>query len=256
MLYNKQEIFNSIELVSIFFILLIAIIIITAVLYHNGKKAHKLTVTSYENALIRSQYEVQEQTMQTIGADLHDNIGQLLSLTSLTLGSVEFDHTEKAKEKVGAAYDLTIRSIREMRLLGKLLQGDQLINSGLAQAIEHEVSWLERSGKYIIQFRQTGEPPMPSNPDKDLIIFRILQETLNNTIKHASATFIGIRLDYCDNNLQLAVEDNGVGFDLSCPQTGMGLMNIRKRAVIIGGQLSIHAEPNKGTQINLFIPYY
>src|ERR1700749_4955134 len=108
MLTTKQEIFNTIELVSIFFILLISIIVITAVLYHNGKRLHQIEVANFQNLLAQTQLEVQEQTLQTIGTELHDNIGQLLSLTSLTLNSIELDNEAKARQKIDDSIELTI----------------------------------------------------------------------------------------------------------------------------------------------------
>lgn len=258
MLNSKQEIFNTIELLSIFFILLIAIIIITAILYYNRKRSHKADLSNFQSILLQSQHEVQEQTMQTIGADLHDNIGQLLSLTSLTLNSVTLDNQSKARQKIDAAIDLTVRSIKEMRLLGKLLQGDQLMVLGLPQAIRYEINWLEKSGKYQVGYTDDGEMPTANNADKDLIVFRILQEVLNNIIKHALATKINIKLQYTAGQLQLQITDNGIGFDtcnLPAGQMGMGLQNIRKRAGIIGGEVAIKSAPGTGTAITIFIPY-
>ncbi|MCR8561808.1 hypothetical protein KXD93_29400 [Mucilaginibacter sp. BJC16-A38] len=201
---------------------------------------------------------MQEQTMQTIGADLHDNIGQLLSLTSLTLNSIELDNEPKARQKVDAAIDLTIRSIKEMRLLGKLLQGDQLVVMGLSAAIRHQVSWVEKSEKFQVSYAEDGELPAVNNPEKDLILFRILQEILNNIMKHAHATQISIRLDYQNEQLYLKVTDNGVGFDtadLQHTEGGMGLQNIRKRAGIIGGGANIDSAPGEGTAITIFTSY-
>ena len=219
------------------------------------KELMKLT---FESELIKTQLEVQEQTMQTIGADLHDNIGQLLSLTSLTLNSVELDNLPKAKQKIDSAIDLTLRSIKEMRLLGKLLQGDQLMSFGLAEAIGHEISWMERSGKYEISYVNNPEVLLSNSADKDLILFRILQEVLNNIIKHAQATKIFIGLGYTDQTLLLEVTDNGVGFDainLLAEQRGMGLYNIQKRAGIIGGEATITSGAGQGTTIIISIPY-
>ena len=196
--------------------------------------------------------------MQTIGADLHDNIGQLLSLTSLTLNSVKLEDVEKAQQKIDAALDLTVRSIKEMRLLGKLLQGEQLIGLGLGEAIRHEISWIEKSGQYTVNYEIEGEQPVQKNPDKDLILFRVLQEILNNIIKHSKAREISIKLGYSDVGITLQVIDNGTGFDvtnLPGDQKGMGLLNIQKRAEIVGGTFFIQSQPGEGTCIEIFIPY-
>ncbi len=258
MLNTQQEIFSGIELISIFFILLVAIIIITAILYHNRKRAHEIDIANFNNLLLQSQLEVQEQTMQTIGADLHDNIGQLLSLTSLTLNSIEPDDIDKTRQKVSSAIDLTSKSIKEMRHLGKLLQGDQLIIAGLPEAIRQEINWVEKTGKYEFSYIQEGQIPEKINSDKDLIVFRILQEILNNIIKHANASAVTIQLKYGNQFLQLQTYDNGKGFDpasLTRDQKGMGLHNINRRAEIIGGQVEIQSQASKGTTITMFIPY-
>ena len=231
-------------------------------IYNRRKKRHieekALMQLTFDAEITKTQLEVQEQTMQTIGADLHDNIGQLLSLTSLTLNSIELDNAPKARQKIDAAIDLTVRSIKEMRLLGKLLQGDQLVVLGLSEAIRHEINWVEKSGNYQVSYAEEGELPAANNPEKDLILFRILQEVLNNIIKHAQATQINIKLEYHDQQLYLKVADNGIGFNaesLPAEQIGMGLQNIQKRAGIIGGQASITSNPGEGTAITIFTSY-
>ena len=219
------------------------------------KAQMKLT---FEAEMAKAQLEMQEQTMQTIGADLHDNIGQLLGLTSLTLGSIEEPDLAQSQHKIDAALDLTKKSIKEMRLLGKLLQGDQLMAQGLNEAIGHAINWIEKSGNYKVFYTIEGGEPETGDKNKDLIIFRILQETLNNTIKHAHATQIAIKLIYLENNLRLQITDNGTGFYTDSPsvkQKGMGLLNIHKRAGIIGGKAVISSTPGEGTCTDIFIPY-
>jgi two-component system NarL family sensor kinase len=257
-----DDIKGLIIITTLVFLIAAAFVLAYMLVYNSRKKRHieekaqmKLT---FDAEIAKTQYEVQEQTMQTIGADLHDNIGQLLSLTSLTLNSIEVGMPAKAKEKIDAAIDLTLRSIKEMRLLGKLLQGDQLVVLGLSAAIRHEIAWMERSGKYKVSYEDDGELPAVNNPDKDLIIFRILQEVLNNIIKHSRASRIRIKLEYLGRSLQLQVNDNGKGFDpgnLDDGQRGMGLFNIQKRAGIIGGEVDIASRPGKGTSITIIIPY-
>jgi len=258
----SEEIRNFVVITTAIFLIAPSFLIAFISIYNRRKKAHnqeKETMRlTFDSELAKSQYEVQEQTMQTIGADLHDNIGQLLSLTSLTLNSIELDNEIKARQKIDAAIDLTIRSIKEMRQLGKLLQGDQLIVLGLSEAIQHQIAWMEKTGKYEISYLEDGELPAANNPDKDLILFRILQEILNNIIKHAGASVINIKLAFNGEQLTLEIVDNGKGFDainLPTAQRGMGLQNIQKRAAIIGGEAQIVSDQGKGTGITIFIPY-
>jgi len=259
---TNQEIITTIVAVVILLIVIGVVILLLAIYYTNTKKAllreKALMRLTFDAEITKTQLEVQEQTMQTIGADLHDNIGQLLSLTSLTLNSIELDNAVKARQKIDAAIDLTVRSIKEMRLLGKLLQGDQLIVMGLTAAISYEINWIEKSGQYKVTYINDGEMPASNSPDKDLILFRILQEILNNIMKHSKASEININLEYQDAILLLKVADNGIGFDLdnlSANQIGMGLQNIQKRAGIIGGNVSINSSPGSGAIITVTTPY-
>ena len=258
----KNNVGELILIATLIFILAPVFILLYVLVYNRRKIKHmeekeqmKLT---FDAEIVKTQLEVQEQTMQNIGADLHDNIGQLLSLSSLTLSSIQLDDLEKAQQKIDAAIDLTGRSIKEMRLLGKLLQGDQLLGVGLSEAIYHEINWIEKSGKYQVNYVPEGEMPPTHNLDKDLIIFRILQEVTNNIIKHSFATGINIKLIYTGENIELHIDDNGVGFDadnLAEAQMGMGLKNMRKRAGIVGGEVFIKSQENEGTCISVIIPY-
>jgi len=259
---EQEEIFADVITASVIFLTVALSLILLVIVYNRRKKNHieekaqmKLI---FDAELIKTQLEIQEQTMQTIGADLHDNIGQLLSLTSLTLNSVQLNDPSRARQKIDAAIDLTGKSIKEMRLLGKLLQGEQLVEMGLENAIKYEINWVEKAGRHEIKYVAEGEAPAQNNPDKDLIIFRILQEVLNNIIKHANASQMDITLDYLAGSIQLKVVDNGTGFNvdqLTADQKGMGLQNIQKRAGIIGGEVSIRSQPGEGTCIDIFIPY-
>ena len=259
---SPKEINTLIILITLVFLLAPGFLILYINLYNRRKKKHieekALMQQTFAAEILKTQLEVQEQTMQTIGADLHDNIGQLLSLTSLTLNSIEMNEVNKAQQKIDTALDLNSRCIKELRLLGKLLQGEQLIASGLAVAISHEIAWIEKAGQYQVHYQTENFCAESGNADKDLLVFRILQEILNNIIKHAFATQINIKLCCRDKQLQLIVEDNGVGFltdEVPQKQQGMGLHNIRKRAELMGGEVSIRSQPGTGTLVELNIPY-
>jgi signal transduction histidine kinase len=259
---GNEDITWPIIIASAIFFLAPAALVSYLVIYNGRKKKHaeeKMQMEhDFNSELVKTQHEIREQTMQTIGADLHDNIGQLLSLTSFTLKSIAHSEPEVMLKKVNDAIDLTARSIQEMRLLGKLLQGEQLVGLGLHEAIKQEVHWLQKTGVYEVNYTCDGLDSTPGNPEKELILFRILQEILNNTIKHAQATCINIDLNYSDARLKLSIEDNGVGFgfnELPAAQMGMGLQNIQKRASMIGGETTINSLPGSGTTIHVFIPY-
>ncbi len=248
-----------IAIITIVFLIMPVFMLIYFWIYTQKKKHHQQEKTQmqqqFDQELITTGQEAREQAMQTIGSDLHDNIGQLLSLTALTLKSIPTENDTKTSEKITASIELLTKANAEMRQLGKLLQGDQLIAQGLKAAIQQEVDWLSRSDAYKIQFATKGKP-RKANSDKDLFYFRILQEILNNIIKHAQASSIEIDLSYTGTHLELCVQDNGIGISQKeNKQPGNGMSNMQKRAALMDGTIIIQSDPKTGTRITLQAPY-
>lgn len=212
----------------------------------------------FESEMLQARVEVQDQTMQSIATELHDNVGQLLSLTTLTLNSVNLADEVKAKKKIENSLELVNKSIKELRELAKLLHGEQLVENGIGHAIDQEISWLSKSGAYAIKVNNTLANSGHSSPDKDLIILRLLQEIINNIIKHAQATEIHIDAQLKTGTLSLIVQENGVGFnpdEIKARKSGMGLNSIYKRIEMINGKLILNSAPGEGTSISIEIPY-
>ena len=212
----------------------------------------------FESEMLQARVEVQDQTMQSIATELHDNVGQLLSLTTLTLNSVNLADEVKAKKKIENSLELVNKSIKELRDLAKLLHGEQLVENGIGHAIDQEISWLSKSGAYAIKVNNTLANSGHSSPDKDLIILRLLQEIINNIIKHAQATEIYIDAQLKTGTLSLIVQENGVGFnpdEIKARKSGMGLNSIYKRIEMINGKLILNSAPGEGTSISIEIPY-
>lgn len=218
----------------------------------------KAMAQQFESELLKTQIEVQEQTMQTIASNLHDNIGQLLSLTNITLGSINISDAEKAETKINTSVELVNKSIKELRQLAKLLQGEQILQKGIGYAIAQEVSWLDKTEAYELNFENSLTEDINSSPQTDLVLLRLFQEISNNIIKHARATKITIQL-YCkENNLFLCIKENGIGFDYQTAKTngtGLGLNSIEKKVKLINGSFNIASTPGKGTEIVVQIPY-
>lgn len=256
-----QDIKNLILLSTVIFLIGPVFIFLYVSTYYKKRKRHLNEKSEmrahFETELLKTQMEVREQTMETIGADLHDNIGQLLSLVALTLNSIEPDHlTAPVLSKIDSAVGVTMNAIEQMRLLGKLLQGGQLISWGLKEAVAQELNYLMKLGVYQINREVQAELPAMNDADRELIIFRIFQESINNIIKHAQAKTIWVSHFAQDDYIVLEVKDDGKGFDTS--QTnyeGLGLTSIRKRAEIIGAVIEIHSVKQAGTKVIIKIPY-
>jgi len=259
---EKSKLYHTIILISIAFFVIVAGIIFLVALYYQRKKKHdtekKLMAEQFESELLKTHLEVQEQTMQTIAADLHDNIGQLLSLTTLTLGSIDLLDPEKSTKKIADSLTLVNKSIKELRELAKLMNGEQIIASGLGNAIKQEVNWLKRVGAYRLKVNNQLFDLQAKDPKKDLILLRLLQEIINNIIKHAQATQIEIDAHLRKDHLYMMVKENGVGFDYEATsrlKKGLGLASILKRVEMINGQIKIESTSNIGTSIFIEVPY-
>jgi two-component system NarL family sensor kinase len=256
---SKEIVFLITFTTSIF--LIAPVFIIVYVSFYNKKKAKHFEEKealrkTFELELLKSQFEVQEHTMETIAANLHDNIGQLLSLTSMTLSSVKSEGIQEGK--INTAGELLHRAIQELRQLSKMMSGKELIRKNLGHAIAFELDWLKKGTDYEVVFTNNTIRSVPEHADKELILFRLFQEIISNIIRHAEATQITIVLDQSATLLSLRVKDNGKGFkpeEKIAANDGMGLFNISKRAKMMNGTFSIHSVTGVGTDILVSIPY-
>lgn len=259
---EQADLYTSIILISSIFFVIVAGLIVLVTTYYKKRKAHleekKALNQKFESELLKTQIAVQEQTMQTIASNLHDNIGQLLSLTNITLGSINISNAEKAEMKINTSVELVNKSIKELRALAKLLQGEQLLQNGIGYAIAQEINWLRKTEAYEIHFENSLTKDIAVAPQTDLVILRLFQEICNNIIKHAQATKITIQLYLQENHLFLGIKENGVGFDYEqakANNNGLGLNSIEKKVKLINGLLYIQSTLGRGTEIVIQIPY-
>lgn len=209
--------------------------------------------TLHEKALLQSQLEIQEQTFQNISREIHDNIGQKLTLAKLYMNTLNIADTQKASLQVKDSVDIIGEAINELSDLSRSMSSEIILNNGLIKALEFETEQLARSGIYTINFSATGNPVF-MNPDTELLVFRMVQESLNNIVKHAAAAVIDINLHYTGNLLTVLVNDDGKGFNTAEVGPGAGLQNIKKRAAILKGNVNISSTPGSGTKIKFEIP--
>jgi two-component system NarL family sensor kinase len=206
-----------------------------------------------------TQLEIQEQTLKNISQEIHDNIGQVLSLAKLNLATTDIDQKEAARQKVDDSKNLVAKAIQDLRDLSKSLNTDYVTDMGLARSIEYELEMLKKTGSFDTDFEIEGGV-YKLEKQKELILFRIVQEVLNNVIKHAKASRIAIKLCYQADHFSLKVMDNGQGFDLNNlqdkqnPSRGLGIKNMHNRASLIGGKFSITSIMTEGTSVDIRLP--
>ncbi len=257
---SSEEIIFLIGLTSIIFLIAPCFLILYVLSYNRRKKKHleeKVWLkTTFENELLKTQMEVQEQTLKTVANDLHDNIGQLLSLITITLSTIDLEENSKIASKIILTDDLTRRSINELKALSRLLHGEELISKGLAAAIEFELEWLKRSERYQISFKKDSFKSVADSA-KETMVFRLFQECINNIIQHAKASKIVIILEQDNSSFKLTISDNGIGFNVDEKlnlKMGMGLYNIKRRAAMINGTATITSIPGSGSVIAITVP--
>lgn len=243
---------------SILLLLLISFIIAIVYKYQQKQNTYfkeiEILKRSHENTLLQSQLEMQEQTFQTISREIHDNISQKLTLAKLYLNTINIDTRPLALQQLNDSTNIIGQVITDLTDLSRSMSSEIILNNGLIKALEYETSQLIKTGIYKINLSVSGHTVFLDS-DTDLVLFRTVQEVLNNIIKHAAASFIEINLHYENNLLIMQITDNGRGFDTSNTPTGIGLQNIKKRVTLLHGTLSVNSAPGNGTQIKIEIPF-
>ncbi|SRR5579871_1278850 len=261
---QNQEIYALILIGIVLALVLVGFIMIILFLYqrrqHRQEKQLTEIKTRYEQELLRSQLEMQESTFKTIAQELHDNIGQVLSVIKLSLSILPLEKVHPAFESIQNCREMLNKVIFDMSNLTKSLHTDRISEIGIDEAIRFELDALRKTGLLKVYFAVSGSSQF-NNPQKATFLFRMFQEMINNILKHAQANQINVDVIYTtDNKFVLKVADNGIGFNAERKQnqttsaSGIGLRNMVNRAQLIGALISIQSETGKGTTITVELP--
>ena len=195
---------------------------------------------------------VQEKERTRIGHELHDNVNQILSTTKLFVEMLTpiNDEEKKLREK-SITYLLT--AIEEIRKLSKELVVPQLKEKGLVESIYTLIEDIQTAGKLNIKFVHDVENELLS-PGKKVTIFRIVQEQFKNILKYSQASEAHVYLESKNDNVNLVIQDDGIGFDPKKTHRGIGLSNIHDRARFYNGEVRIEAAPGRGCSVFVSIP--
>jgi two-component system, NarL family, sensor kinase len=236
---------------------LLATFIIAFVFFFRQKqtqyKADKVTMEkAFEQELLQAQIEVQEQTLKHISQELHDNIGQILSLVKINLNHVDFRKEEAALQKIDNTKILVSKALSDLRSLAKTLDSNYVLRSKLSEALQFELGYIEQASGCATALRVEGEERLLS-AQQQIVIFRVAQEVLNNAMKHANANNLTIELTFEPAHFYMRITDDGVGFDLNAKQPteayerGAGLTNMYTRSALIGARFALQSTPGLGT---------
>lgn len=210
----------------------------------------------FQHEILNTKLEIQEQTFNTISQEIHDNVGQLLSLAKIQVNIMQQkedkDHETitELKENVGIA-------MNELRNIAKNLSNHYIINNSLQETVANQAQRINRLGLVKITIEVYGVEKR-LNDQKKIVLYRIIQESIQNIIKHAKASKVGILFDYTETIFHIKITDNGIGFNkvsMLQQKDGLGLQNVTSRAELIGGKAIINSIPDQGTTIQIFAPY-
>lgn len=207
----------------------------------------------FEEELTQSKLEIQEQTLKNVGWELHDNIGQLLSVANMQLNILSRSIEESSKRSVGDIKEIVANSLQEVRSLSKSLNNEVINYSGLEASVKNELARFERLNILKPEFNTSGESFDISQKDA-IILFRILQEFFSNVIKHSKAEKLDVNFEYTPTVLNISITDNGNGFDLQNVEKSSGLLNMESRAALINTAFILKSQLNEGTYLSLSYP--
>ncbi|MCG2613920.1 histidine kinase [Terrimonas sp. NA20] len=211
----------------------------------------------YQEQLLKTQLEIQEQTLKTISQEIHDNIGQALTLAKLNLNTMLPVEDDLLEQKIINSKELVSKAITDLRDLSHSLDTDYVQEMGLQRAIEYELERIQKTGAASAVLEVDGNAYRLSK-QKELILFRITQEAFTNSIKHAEPKSIRVNMNYTAEGLIMVISDDGKGMDLlevTAPNAGVGTRNMQSRADMIGASISFNSSPGNGTSINIFLPH-
>ena len=196
----------------------------------------------------------QEEERSRLAKDLHDGLGGLLSGVKFSISNMK-DNLVMTPDNMAVferSLDMIDTSIKELRRVAHNMMPEMLTKFGLDEALKEYCNTINATKLITVKYQSHG---MEARLDKsvEIIIYRIIQELLNNTMKHAAATETFVQVIREGNRLNVVVEDNGKGFDsnLDSNNIGAGLTNVRSRVDYLKGQLAIHAKQGKGTLVNI-----
>ncbi len=249
---------------KIYIITLIVLFILITIIYisyynrYKFKKESQLSMALFKQREESSKeiIKAEENERRRIATDLHDGLGQLFSAVKLNLSGISDNisfNDNNQKEVFEKTLSLVDESCKEIREISHAMMPNVLLKSGLASAIRNFIQKIDHQ-KLKVNLETTGLDQR-LNPEVETILYRVIQECINNVIKHSKANQLDIQLIKDEDGMNVTIEDNGVGFDKNTIQSeGLGLKNIYSRINYLNGTVEWDSAEGKGTLVAIFIP--
>jgi signal transduction histidine kinase len=248
---EKDQLLSSAKIQRLYLIiasLLLLLIVIILLINHKKNKNEKILRQQFSEQLLQTQ----ETERQRISKDLHDSVGQNLLFIKNQVQKLFANENPTLSKSVDVA-------LEEVRNISKDLYPNQLEQYGLLSAIDGLCQKVKESTNIFVS-TEIEYPNENLSKDKKINCYRIVQECINNIIKHASASAIRITGQLINNQLQLTIQDNGIGFEKSSldakANRSFGMLNLQERVRILNGKFELETALGKGTKSIFFIPIY
>lgn len=257
---HASEVIYGVIIACLLFSILVAVLVSFMYIYLKNKRKYLEEKQSIElkhqQAILQSEIEIQEQTLKQIASELHDNIGQVLTVAKIQLNQYLQQQQDavivKAHESTSVALDL-------LRKLSKSLNTNYLDHATLDDLIKKNLEQIQEIGGFNTQIEIQGNALSIDNKNK-LVIYRCVQEILTNALKHAKCFNLKISMVYTEDQLTIDIVDDGVGLNTDLFYTGhatnegSGLGHIRQRMFLIGGEANVTSVQQKGSHFNIVFP--
>jgi signal transduction histidine kinase len=261
---SSSELISLIVIISTLLLVLFGAIIVRYIfLYQRKRYRYEQEVLelreAFNRTLLQSKLEIQEQTLDHISKELHANFSHLVSLININLSEILPQSSSSVQDNILETKSLAKQLLSELKALSASLNTDHIMHIGFVKALGNELNRLGNTKKFQVTFSRTGNEYRLS-PEEEIILFRLCQEVLNNVLKYSKAASVKASLKYSPDMFTLEIADDGIGFDIEqairqrAENESTGLINIRKRARLIGGEVVIASRPDQGTTVSISIP--
>jgi signal transduction histidine kinase len=253
---QQQEILVTIIVASVFLVLIGIFLLVLVFLFLRRQRKNQQEKEElknlFEQTLLKTQIEIQDQTLSYIAYEIHDNVGQILTLAKISNIQLTKENFETQNDLID---ELLGKAVSDLRGISHNLKNNRFHQIGLYESIVQLLHSIERTGKYITSFKSPHAEEFEGLiAGKDIILFRMIQEIINNIINHASAKNINLVIEHDNKIISISIIDDGVGFDTAIikkEKQGIGLENIYSRAKMINTDVEIKSSLGVGTTVIL-----
>jgi len=259
-MYDK-ELLQIVFACTLLFGVFASFLVLFVIWHKNQKQQHELEkqrlLFELERKELNMGFKERELVLDEVSQEIHDNVGQIAHLIGMNLYSIEqLSTNQEQRELIKYIIDLNNRIINDTRYIAHSLNCDFIKGQGLYRMLEFDTDRINAARQLKCYIEVTGSDKSITD-ETQLLVYRIAQEAIHNTLQHAKAQNLKIQLIYSKDAFKMVIRDDGMGFDVSIADDNalMGITNMRKRAKLLSGSLDIHSDYGKGCAVVLSVTH-